>query len=322
MRGKYFYEEDEEKEYSKKDNCCSKDLSKCRNNRRFFNTYEFDRLIKMIDYDIHGAREGFEDYLLKYPNDLNAYAQYASLLISTGNLDRVEEILTRIEYKMETDSIYKQDPVKYDILRKNVIYNRARLYVFINKEWEALKIMLQNKEVFPNVGKSRIFYLRSRTNNHIDRNRREPNSYIFRQIVEYREDDMIDHIKKHEADFNENDREISTSFFAPEVPIEKLIEEVKRNFRPENAINKGFAGQTYTFKYDECGRDDNRITDYFEVVVFPGTSNIITMYPSYTPNNRYFVDLNYVKEKKDEGSFGIKRLSQIEKFNKRYGTNA
>jgi hypothetical protein len=105
------------------------------------------------------------------------------------------------------------------------------------------------------------------------------------------------------------------------LPIEKLIEHAKENMRPENIINEGFAGQVYTFKYDECGRDDNKITDFFEVVVFPDTKDIITMYPTFTPNNRYYIDLNHLKEKKEDSSFGVKRLSQIEKFNKRYGTN-
>ena len=321
MRERKHYEHrgyEDEREFRKKENAS---VHKNKVDRQYFNTFEYDRLTKMISTDIHGAKEGFENYLLTYPHDICAYTQYASLLISVGELDRVEELLDRLEAKIETKSFYKCDKEKYDASKKSIIYNRARLYSYTNRPWKAFCLIRSNPEAFENLDYSRVFYLRSLVNYRIDRNRREPNSYLFRQIVEYRESDMIDHIKKHEADYNDNNREISTSIFAPEVPLEKLIEYAKENMRPENKINEGICGQVYTFKYDECGRDNNRITDFFEVVVFPGTKDIITMYPTFEPNNRYYVDLNHLKDKKDEGSFGVKRLSQIEKFNKRYGTN-
>jgi tetratricopeptide (TPR) repeat protein len=318
MRDRKHYDYEDDREYRKRENVC---VNKNKADRQFYNTFEFERLVKLIDTDIHGAKEGFEDYLLKYSNDLNAYTYYASLLISVGELEKAEELLNKIEARVETDSIYQRDRIKYEFIKSSVIYNRARLYAYTDRAWAAYNLIRKNNEVFKSLDYSRVFYLRSRINYHIDRNRREPNSYIFRQIVEYRESDMIDHIKKHEADYNDNNRKISTAIFAPDVPIEKLIEHAKENMRPENIINEGFAGQVYTFKYDECGRDDNKITDFFEVVVFPDTKDIITMYPTFTPNNRYYVDLNHLKEKKEDSSFGVKRLSQIEKFNKRYGTN-
>ena len=62
----------------------------------------------------------------------------------------------------------------------------------------------------------------------VDLRRREPNSYMFRQIVEYKEEDFRDHIKKHLADYNENDRNISVAYFNSDFPIDKAIIEVKK----------------------------------------------------------------------------------------------
>lgn len=61
---------------------------------------------------------------------------------------------------------------------------------------------------------------------------------------------------------------------------------------------------------------DNKNTNYFIVVTFHNTPYLISMYPcSNTSNNLEYVDLNYLKETNNKN---IKRLSQIDKFNKRF----
>ena len=289
-----------------------------RNNRKFFDTFEYERLIKLIESDIYAAKEGFEDYLIRYKDDMSAHVRYASILITLGEFDKVDKILQMIEYRLAKSSIYKEDEYKGNSIRRALLFNRARLYAFQNKTWDSLHIIFNNPDVFETIDKHNIFYLRNLVNNHIDKSDRDRNnSYIYRQIINYKEEDFIDHIKKHKADFNENDRTVSPSFFSYDTPIEKLIDGVKNNLNKENALNTGFISNTYLFKYDACGRSDNKITDYFEVVTFNGTNKIITMYPTKTPNNRKFVDLNYLKEKEEETS-KVKVISQIDKFNRRY----
>ena len=80
--------------------------------RRFYNTYEFDRLVNLCKSSPVAAKAGFEDYLLKYPNDLNAQIQYTSILITLGYFDKAEQLLDNAEYKLSKGRIYKTDPVK------------------------------------------------------------------------------------------------------------------------------------------------------------------------------------------------------------------
>ena len=71
----------------------------------------------------------------------------------------------------------------------------------------------------------------------------------------------------------------------------------------------------YIFKFDNCGRADYKITDYFEVVTLLDSCDFITMYPANISNTMPYIDLNYLKENKKVNE---KRISQIDKFYKRY----
>ena len=73
---------------------------------------------------------------------------------------------------------------------------------------------------------------------------------------------------------------------------------------------------TYIFKYDKCGRVGNRLVDYINVVCFHNTRDIITVLPVNYGENLPHVDLNYMIEDKPQKE--IKRVSAVEKFNKRF----
>ena len=72
----------------------------------------------------------------------------------------------------------------------------------------------------------------------------------------------------------------------------------------------------YVFKYDNCGKHDNKIANYFKIICFHNTQDYITMFPCSNCENLPYVDLNYLVNSNDIPK--VKTLSQIEKFNKRY----
>ena len=289
--------------------------------RSYFDSYEFNRLNEMIGKDIHGAKEGFERYLEKYHNDLSAYLKYAEVLITTGDFKKAHEMIELVEYKLARTSFYISDDTRRKAVNKMIIHTKGRLYSNEKRVWAALKLIYDHQDIFEDdrLKKATIFYLRKIVNNHI--REKKDVSYIYRQIYSYSEEEMIEHIKKHEADYNMGDREISTSYFLPEIEIEKLIEEVKKNLKPENALYTGYFDNTYCFRLDSCGRCDNKLVDYLEVVAFNGSPNIITMYPVSHTNNRNIVDLNYMREELEENKPKVKTLSQIDKFRMRYSKN-
>ena len=152
--------------------------------------------------------------------------------------------------------------------------------------------------------------------NRLDPNRRDENSYLFSQIVKYDETDFLDHIKKHmqgEEDITEKD---CCTIFGQDFPMDKIIQEIKKYIPSDKKLLLGFYDNIYYFKYDSCGRVDNKNVDYFKVVCFNGTDNFITMHPVIINENLPYQDLNYLV---NEDNFSkVKRMSQIDKFNKKF----
>ena len=96
--------------------------------------------------------------------------------------------------------------------------------------------------------------------------------------------------------------------------IDRVLEEIKKYIPSDKRIYSGFYQDTYVFKYDFSGKDNNKATDYFKVICFHNTSDIITICPSLYCENLPYVDLNYMEKEKPKQ----KTLSQIDKFNQRY----
>ena len=84
----------------------------------------------------------------------------------------------------------------------------------------------------------------------------------------------------------------------------------------DNKLCSGFYDDTYIFKYNKCGRVDNRLVDYINVVCFHNTHDIITILPVNCGEHMPHVNLNYMIEDKPQKE--IKRISAVEKFNKRF----
>ena len=146
---------------------------------------------------------------------------------------------------------------------------------------------------------------------------------MMNQIVEFHEEDFLEHIQKHTANYNMNLEHPNRAIFAPDFPLESVVQEIKKYIPSDKRLCYGFFVDTYVFRYDECGRYFHKIVDYFQVICFDdGQNHLITMYPAYNCENLPFIDLNYMKEKEKPK---VKTLSQIEKFNRRYymkkGTN-
>ena len=72
----------------------------------------------------------------------------------------------------------------------------------------------------------------------------------------------------------------------------------------------------YVFRYDECGTSKKGPVDYIKVFTFNDTNDFITMYPCKDVERLSYVDLNYMRK---VNNTKVKRRSQIDKFNKRFG---
>ena len=287
--------------------------------QKYYNSYEFHNIRDLGTEEGLIAKELYEDYLQKYPRDYLSYQYYASFLIRFGKFKDAKKILEYSYNLASKDSTFINTKKKYKLFNRNYIIYKLRLLFYEEKYQEFLNLYNEKYEIikdkfYPN--DAIIVYCNKKLGN-INLKREEGRTYLYRQILEYQEEDFLEHIKKHLADEAINIEEASSAIFVPEFPIEKVLDEIKKCIPSEKCIYPGGLENTYLFKYNECGRVNYHLTDYFRVYCFHNTKNLITISPTIlTERNFQYTDLNYLKEEKKE--IIKKRLTQIEKFNNKY----
>lgn len=283
----------------------------------YFNKIEFKQALSFAETNPLLAKIKFEEYLKKYPKDYSSYTYYASILITLGEFTKAEYVLDSMEYLSKNDKQYAQKQDKIRLNTINSIGSRLRLLSYQEKFEELYQFYQENsKEIDQMAMAPLIFYCKKKLGM-IEIDIRENYPYIFRQIASYKESDFLNHIERHLSDSTYNQEEINPSIFKPNFPIQTIINEIKKYIPASTCLYLNYYVDVYIFKYDECGRDNNKTVDYFKVICFHNTSDIITIYPSRDCQALPHIDLNYLI--KDDARPKVKQLSQIDKFNKRYG---
>ena len=269
-----------------------------------------------ININPQKSKINFEEYLKKYPKDYGTYPYYASCCITLGKFNEAYKILNYLEkeYKNDTKFLKLKDRVKH--VEYGILYNKLRLLSFTHKYKEMYDLCLKNYDKIESLDLVSILFYCQTKNNVLNKKREDLNNYSFKQMIEYSEQDFKEHIKKHLADYNSILDNPNKLIFSPYFPLENVLKEIKKYIPSNKATYPGFYEKRYIFKYDECGRESNKIVDYFVVVAFEETNNLLTMYPLSKCENLPFIDLNYMRKKEDEPK--VKIPSQIEKFNRRF----
>lgn len=128
--------------------------------------------------------------------------------------------------------------------------------------------------------------------------------YTEKQIVDYSEDKAIKYIGELHT---END---ALSVFGDDININTLFYQVKANIK-NITPNISSLLDEYILTVPNVGYGPTGATDKIKVLCLPNTDSIITMYPINQNGSKP------VEEERPKAA--IKRMSQIEKFNARYG---
>ena len=285
---------------------------------KYFNAWESKQAISAMETDPYAAKILFEEYIQKYPKDYSTYPFYCSTLIMLGEFDAAEKVLNYVKSFAKTDKAYNQFE-KTGLFYENVLFGEIKLLCYQKKYEELYHKCVNNKYKIGNRNlNSMIFYAKKKTGR-LELTRREGNSYSFRQIISYNEDDFFDHIQKHLSDPDKDIKEKNTNVFIPDFPIKKVIEEIKKHIPSDKKLYPGFYDNVYYFKYNGCGRENGRLINYIKVVCFHETTDIITICPIVGDNNLPHVDLSYLMN--NEEKVKVKKISQIDKFNQRFNRN-
>lgn len=283
---------------------------------KYFSEWEFKQAFSFFKINPIESKIKFEEYLEKYPKDYLAYTCYSSVLIALKELDNAEKVLDYVDFLVRMDGNFIKESNRVNKFKRNSIFTRLRLLSYQEKYDELYQFYLNHFQIIKSMELNEIIFYCLKKNGKLDIDKREPNSYLFRQIVEYKENDFLDHIKKHLADYNRNLDKPNKNIFIPDFPINEIIEEIKKYIPSDKKLCFGFFEDIYIFKYNECGREDNRLVDYFKVVCFHNTKDIITICPLSECKDLPHTDLNYLIHNTENTK--VKRISQIEKFNQKY----
>ncbi len=287
---------------------------------KYYNVHEFNQAISLFDINPYEAKLRFEQYLEKYPKDYSAYVHYASILITLNELGDAEKILDLVQKSFNNNSRFYNDPNKRKLLKNKFDFEKTRLlsYKGLYEEAHQLSPYLYS-DLKDQISVHRLRFFCEKMCNKLNVNRDTCGSYIYKQIFQYMESDFIEHINKHTANYNQDRDNPNNNIFSPDFPIHKVVNEVKKYIPSERKILSGFIDDVYFFKYDQCGRKNNKIVDYFKVICFHDTANFITMLPVEEGKYLPHVDLNYLKETKENSI--VKRKSRVELFNQKYKRN-
>ena len=136
---------------------------------------------------------------------------------------------------------------------------------------------------------------------------RASKNYTERQIIEYREDDALDHIINHHQLIIEE-----VGNFAKQIDIPTLFTDIKYQLTEENMVNEDIA-DIYEVDYPNAGYDlDGTLVHKIRVVCLPTTKNILTMYPSSKSKTPRLGDFKKIPQETSKTS------DQIAKFNKKF----
>ena len=252
--------------------------------------------IRKSDYDTARNRLGNCEY-----DVIKTNTAFAKIEISRGNFEEAEKYLEFLDFN------------EYDIYSCYDSYYRLALVKFRLGKFDEFKKI---EEYFLNTNDQEIInnmkyeFRRMRLMIDIKENKqieKKEYSYSENQIISYNSDLAIEHIIDHHkinckfSTFNENIDIKSLFNYAREIIKDK-----------EPTCDSSY--DRYIVKYNNIGKNlDGDNINQLLIVTIPYTNNIITMYP-YDG----FESLLIMEDENKINKPKIKRLSQIEKFNKKY----
>ena len=284
---------------------------------KHYDESSFQYAIDMLETDPFHAKEALESYLERYPKDYYARAYYALLLTRINMMDEATNEYNYVIIKSSNDAHYITNYKNMRGFRYILSVVKMKLLAYNNEYQEILNVLEEDKDLFETTDTIYISYY-CRLKLGIFDEDANIESYRFTQSKSYSEELFKEHVKKHIKKYRDNNMyEQNEYLFEDDFPIDKIIPEVKKYIPSDKFIFPGYFDNTYFFKYDDCGKVGNEWTNFFTVVCFHGTNNIITMCPVKGYERLPFVDLNYIKEE-ELNKVNVKKISQIDKFNKRY----
>lgn len=269
-------------------------------------------ILERKNFHYNEALETKINCLIKMGNFKSAYECIDELLNINGNKSITNFYMAKME--IYNKNYYRALSLFENVTKENLRIYRNMLYkktcILIKQEryeeayatFNSLKEYDYNRN-YENKYNLLEIYLKDKLNQSCDI---EPKIYVENLLCEYNYERVIEHIKKHKE---EDNNKINHTIFNPNIDIENLYNYVLDNLNEDNFIINSF-NDVYILEYPNIGSDGEKILNYLKVITLPNSKKIVTMYPF----DRY-LNNNYSKTENSKS----KKLSRIDKFNKKYG---
>ena len=282
--------------------------------------YDYERINRIMIHfedDPYGTITKFEQYLIDYPRDYSAYPYYCGELIKIGEIDKAEKIYEEVEKRYEKDTEYFRMKDR-SIVKANLLLTKIKLCSYSKKYSKCLRLAKRNlvflKENNISLNRLTIFLDKKLGISNLKRNKDYP--YAYNQIIDYSEEEFLEHIKKHQYEYVTEEEIEKHPIFTKDFKLKEVFEVVKKNTPNDNKLNVGTCENAYYYKYDGCGTVNGKKVDYFLVVTNDDSAEFITMHPADIGPKVPYIDLNHlVLEEKPK----TLRKSRIDRFNEKYG---
>lgn len=214
--------------------------------------------------------------------------------------------LANIGKKYELEEFYYDKLTTNSKASNDAYLRKAYYYIRKGNKIEALKCLKKIQYFYLRKHRPAIAQLNAMLD--LDLFEYENNYYTVKQIRNYSDELALQHIKRHTA---ESDYYKSRISFDDSIDLKKLFFELKDNLDKDCLVYSDLFDH-YIIEYNDAGSYEDIKANYIEVVTIVNTNNIITMYP--VASNNFFAVKRIDKEPKK-----VKRISQVDKFNRKYG---
>lgn len=239
----------------------------------------------------------------QYGYDCQVMYYYGKCLRKTGRVAEAIEVFSNL-IKHQNDYNLQQ----YDFSVKMELF---KVYFINNYYKEAYELFNDLRGNFQESSNFKEYYierlLQIKLGEYIEDINGEPGT--IDRMLHYDENVAIEHMLKHLPDYHD---EVCSLF--NNINIVDLLERVKKALPNAQKLQRFSLNDVYLFKFSRIGADNSNL---LLVVTNKGTYEVVSMYPTNTEfvgaiNDNLYND--YLEEKE----IGTGKLSQIDKFNKRY----
>ena len=258
----------------------------------------------------------YRDYIELYKSDYSMKVQYAKNLIALGKFEKAETLLNMVEREYLSDDNYMNSKKDMNIFLESLLMAKIKLYIYTKRYEEAYELIKQNPEAMRHLIRSNLtvkFYLEKKLGLEYSDDILE--HYQCSQIIDYDYDKFLEHVMRSHGEKTHSE---GVSYFDSTFPYEEVMEELKMIIPNNKRIYNGLIDNHYYIKYNQCGYDNDCVTDYFSLVTFDDSKEFITMYPIQEKEKYPYIDLNYLKRDELPPHKRVRRMSQMEKFNQKY----